>query len=162
MAIAPLPAGSYMQDNIIDMSNLVLRRIQLQFVPGNKQMPGLEKKSFKKNKYARATGIIKSATDPNLLVTHSSKSFNAKRREKAPYLTAFTMGMWIYEPKPPRHVPGTAKLYDEQGTEESPTRGRNLKHATGKESNMLLVPQPSNSLNDPLVWLSLTRSMAIE
>lgn len=62
------------------------------------------------------------------------------------------MGLWIYEPKPSRHVPGTAKLYDEQPTSESPPLdGRGLKHVTGKESNMLLVPQPSNSPNDPLV-----------
>lgn len=65
------------------------------------------------------------------------------------------MGLWIYEPKPARHVPGTAKLYDEQVTEESPSRTRELKHGTGKESNMLLVPQPSNSPNDPLVQCSL-------
>lgn len=67
------------------------------------------------------------------------------------------MGLWIYEPKPLRHVPGTAKLYDEEVTEESSPRTRRLKRGTGKESNILLVPQPSNSPNDPLVQFSPTR-----
>ncbi|RPA91821.1 MFS general substrate transporter [Choiromyces venosus 120613-1] len=62
------------------------------------------------------------------------------------------MGLGIYEPKPARHVPGTATLYEEQGTEEAPRRTSHLKHGTGKDSQLLLVPQPSNSPNDPLNW----------
>jgi hypothetical protein len=65
------------------------------------------------------------------------------------------MGLGIYEPKPARHVPGTAKLYDEQKSAEAPGHRVHLKHGTGKDSELLLVPQPSNSPNDPLVCLVL-------
>lgn len=61
------------------------------------------------------------------------------------------MGVGIYELKPARQVPGTATLYEDQGTEEAPSRTSHLKHGTGKDSQLLLVPQPSNSPNDPLV-----------
>jgi hypothetical protein len=48
------------------------------------------------------------------------------------------------------HVPGTS-LLDEvlgRGTVVSP----NLKRGTGKDAHIVLVPQPSNDLNDPLRW----------
>ncbi|PUU77106.1 major facilitator superfamily domain-containing protein [Tuber borchii] len=62
------------------------------------------------------------------------------------------MGVGIYELKPARQVPGTVTLYEDQGTEEALSRTSHLKHGTGKDSKLLLVPQPSNSPNDPLNW----------
>jgi hypothetical protein len=72
------------------------------------------------------------------------------------------MGLGIIEPKSHHHVPGTSRLYDDRivhpGVEATislePERLKNLKHGTGKEADILLVPQPSNSPNDPLVCFS--------
>lgn len=71
------------------------------------------------------------------------------------------MGMWIFEPKPSRHVPGTTQLYEGERTEESPNQRINLKHGTGKDSDMLLVPQPSDSPNDPLNWPIWKRDLTL-
>ncbi|KAI5846616.1 major facilitator superfamily domain-containing protein [Morchella snyderi] len=71
------------------------------------------------------------------------------------------MGMWIFEPRPLRHVPGTTQLYENERSEESPNQRINLKHATGKDSNMLLVPQPSDSPNDPLNWPLWKRDLTL-
>ncbi|CUS08976.1 unnamed protein product [Tuber aestivum] len=62
------------------------------------------------------------------------------------------MGLGIYEVAPARHVPGTARLYEDESTVEAPSRTSHLRHGTGKDSQLLLVPQPSNSPNDPLNW----------
>ncbi|KAG0131090.1 major facilitator superfamily domain-containing protein [Tuber indicum] len=62
------------------------------------------------------------------------------------------MGVGIYESGHARHVPGTATLYEDQGAEEAPSRTSHLKHGSGKDSQLLLVPQPSDSPNDPLNW----------
>lgn len=121
---------------------------------------GTGKYNGKKKNYARTTRIIRPMTCPSLCVLHGNSFITTDSIN--PVNSALVMGVWIYEPKPSRHVPGTAKLYDEQTTEESPARGRGLRHATGKESNMLLVPQPSNSPNDPLVQSSLTGGVMIE
>lgn len=48
------------------------------------------------------------------------------------------------------HVPGTVLLNDEAAHAEINTSG--LKHATGKDSHLVLAPQPSNDPNDPLNW----------
>ena len=66
-------------------------------------------------------------------------------------INQYTMGLGIYEPGPPRHVPGTATLYEDQSSGEAPSKKSHLKRGTGKDSQLLLVPQPSNSPNDPLV-----------
>ncbi|CCX33513.1 major facilitator superfamily domain-containing protein [Pyronema domesticum] len=75
------------------------------------------------------------------------------------------MALGILEPKSGGHVPGTARLYDTQlapGTEASPPeRHRNLKHGTGKNSDVLLVPQPSASPNDPLNWPLWKRDLTL-
>lgn len=49
-----------------------------------------------------------------------------------------------------KHVPGTSLFdtHDAQWVESS----ANLKRATGKNSHVLLIPQPSSSPNDPLNW----------
>lgn len=56
------------------------------------------------------------------------------------------MGLGVLDDSHLEHVPGTALLTDVQGINTSP-----LRHAKGS-SDILLVPQPSNSLNDPLNW----------
>lgn len=64
------------------------------------------------------------------------------------------MGFGIYEPDPSRHVPGTSTLYSKSGPGtqgDVPARTSHLKHGSGKDRDLLLVPQPSNSPNDPLV-----------
>ena len=64
------------------------------------------------------------------------------------------MGVGIIEPKS-AHVPGTSRLYDGGlaggGERGGPRSHSHLKHGAGKESDILLVPQPSDSPNDPLV-----------
>ena len=58
------------------------------------------------------------------------------------------MGLGIKEPTGSRSilVPGTSVLF-EQPTHDTGT----TKHAAGENSDLILVPQPSNSPNDPLV-----------
>lgn len=57
------------------------------------------------------------------------------------------MGLGVLEDSHLEHVPGTALLTDVRGLDTSP-----LRHAKGNKSDILLVPQPSNSPNDPLNW----------
>ena len=64
------------------------------------------------------------------------------------------MGFGVKEPKTisGEHVPGTATLYDLRGDaiDQGATR-TGFKRAPGKNSDIILVPQPSDSPNDPLV-----------
>ena len=64
------------------------------------------------------------------------------------------MGLGIIEPKTEggEHVPGTAVLYEGHRTVEHGGPSA-LKHASGRNADVVLVPQPSNSPNDPLVKL---------
>ncbi|KAH7379889.1 serine/threonine kinase 16 [Cadophora sp. MPI-SDFR-AT-0126] len=55
-------------------------------------------------------------------------------------------------------VPGTVILEEEQAHSENVTG--NLKHGTGKNSHVVLTPQPSDDPNDPLNW-STARKMSI-
>jgi hypothetical protein len=48
------------------------------------------------------------------------------------------------------HVPGTVLLDEISAHVESQTS--NLKHGTGKDSHIILAPQPSEDPNDPLNW----------
>jgi MFS family permease len=48
------------------------------------------------------------------------------------------------------HVPGTVILNEESAHTESLTGG--LKHGSGRNSNIILAPQPSEDPNDPLNW----------
>lgn len=64
------------------------------------------------------------------------------------------MGFGIREPEATqgKHVPGTATIFDktgDAGVDNSITL--DLKHAKGRKSDIILVPQPSDSVNDPLV-----------
>lgn len=56
------------------------------------------------------------------------------------------MGLGVLDDSHLEHVPGTALLTDVQGLNTSP-----LRHEKSS-SDILLVPQPSNSPNDPLNW----------
>jgi hypothetical protein len=70
------------------------------------------------------------------------------------------MGFGVKEPKivSCEHVPGTSLLVDIGGGNVELADDSNLKHARGKNSDIILVPQPSGSPNDPL--LSGTTSCA--
>ena len=48
------------------------------------------------------------------------------------------------------HVPGTVLLNDQAADVENITS--TLKHGTGKNSHIVLSPQPSEDPNDPLNW----------
>ncbi|EMC93683.1 hypothetical protein BAUCODRAFT_76266 [Baudoinia panamericana UAMH 10762] len=71
------------------------------------------------------------------------------------------MGFGIVEPKSIRHgqVPGTARLVDRVDTTEAGPDGRPLKHGKGRNAHIVLVPQPSDSPNDPLNWPQWKKEM---
>jgi hypothetical protein len=58
------------------------------------------------------------------------------------------MGLGVLEDDHLEHVPGTALLTDVVGTTDTSV----LRHDKGRNADVLLVPQPSNSPNDPLNW----------
>jgi len=58
------------------------------------------------------------------------------------------MGLWVLEPKTNEKVPGTVHV--ERDTEQLRSLTANLKHGTGRDEGIVLVPQPSDSVNDPL------------
>lgn len=64
------------------------------------------------------------------------------------------MAFGILEDRHSEHVPGTAYINDQddlpQELGDIPKEA--LKHGTGKYSHLILVPQPSDSPNDPLNW----------
>ncbi|KAI1212100.1 MFS general substrate transporter [Annulohypoxylon truncatum] len=65
------------------------------------------------------------------------------------------MGLGVLEDKHLSHVPGTALLTDVVGSDDYRRHGElatALRHGKGKDSDVVLVPQPSNSPNDPLNW----------
>ncbi|KAF2734535.1 serine/threonine kinase 16 [Polyplosphaeria fusca] len=65
------------------------------------------------------------------------------------------MGLGVLEDRHLEHVPGTALLADIVGEQEHRYHGRDtsaLKHATGRNKDIVLVPQPSESPRDPLNW----------
>jgi hypothetical protein len=66
---------------------------------------------------------------------------------------AFVMGFGVKEPKTVfgEHVPGTSLLVDIGNGNVELADHSTLKHAPGKNSDIILVPQPSDSPNDPLV-----------
>ncbi len=58
------------------------------------------------------------------------------------------MGLGVLEPNTTlEHVPGTSLLQDVIPTETS-----HLKKGTGGDNDVVLIPQPSSSPNDPLNW----------
>ena len=57
------------------------------------------------------------------------------------------MGLWILEPKSNEPVPGTVHLQEHLRRAQDTAQ---LKHGTGRNADIVLVPQPSDSPNDPL------------
>ncbi|KAI1397893.1 MFS general substrate transporter [Hypoxylon fuscum] len=66
------------------------------------------------------------------------------------------MGLGVLEDKHLSRVPGTALLTDVIGSDSYHRHGElntsALRHGKGKDSDVVLVPQPSRSPNDPLNW----------
>ncbi|KAF2877601.1 serine/threonine kinase 16 [Massariosphaeria phaeospora] len=65
------------------------------------------------------------------------------------------MGLGILDDHHLEHVPGTALLADMVDAERHRYHGRDtsaLKHARGRNADIVLVPQPSESPRDPLNW----------
>ena len=62
------------------------------------------------------------------------------------------MGLGVLDDRHLEHVPGTALLTDVIDADQHHHRGRLdtslLKHAKGRNSDVLLVPQPSSSPNE--------------
>lgn len=69
------------------------------------------------------------------------------------------MGLGVLEPNTTAHVPGTV-LLDQQAAHSENQTGR-LKHGTGKNSHIVLAPQPSEDPNDPLNWSSLKKHIVL-
>ncbi|KAI1619268.1 major facilitator superfamily domain-containing protein, partial [Exophiala viscosa] len=67
------------------------------------------------------------------------------------------MGFGILEPNTTGHTPGTV-LLDQQAAHSEGSTGR-LKHAAGKNSNIVLAPQPSEDPNDPLNWSQTKKNL---
>lgn len=64
----------------------------------------------------------------------------------------------VLEDKKLSHVPGTVILNEEVADSDNLTTA--LKHSSGKDSHIILVPQPSDDPNDPLNW-SATKKFII-
>ncbi|KAF8578767.1 putative cycloheximide resistance protein [Ramaria rubella] len=63
------------------------------------------------------------------------------------------MPLGILEDHHLQHVPGTALLEELLANAKASTPGSSkLKHGTGRSSDIVLVPQPSDDLRDPLNW----------
>ncbi|KAF5696227.1 hypothetical protein FGLOB1_13686 [Fusarium globosum] len=69
------------------------------------------------------------------------------------------MAFGVLDPKDGHHVPGTVNLDDQATSDNTEATSRSLKHATGKNSHIVLVPQPSDDPNDPLNWTLLKRNL---
>ncbi|KAJ4211750.1 hypothetical protein FSOLCH5_006495 [Fusarium solani] len=69
------------------------------------------------------------------------------------------MGLGILQPKDGHHVPGTVNLDEAAGT--ATVNNSHLKHGTGKNSHIVLVPQPSDDPNDPLNWSTMKKSIVM-
>ncbi|CAI6329017.1 unnamed protein product [Periconia digitata] len=69
------------------------------------------------------------------------------------------MALGIIEPRTERKLPGTELLLDTEQTEQSQEQG-GLQHGKGKKTEIILIPQPSNDPNDPLLWPTWKRETA--
>lgn len=69
------------------------------------------------------------------------------------------MGLGVLEPSTyVEHVAGTALLEEDESSQE---RHVALKRGTGKNSHVVLVPQPSADPNDPLNWPLWQRDLVL-
>ncbi|KAH8585664.1 major facilitator superfamily domain-containing protein [Bisporella sp. PMI_857] len=64
------------------------------------------------------------------------------------------MAVGLLESKSNEHPPGTVLLADDESLTDSTEAvvSRTLKHGNGRNSHIVLVPQPSDDPNDPLNW----------
>lgn len=69
------------------------------------------------------------------------------------------MGLWILEPNTTDPVPGTVHL--QQLAEVKLHNIASLKHGTGRHAGLVLVPQPSDSPNDPLSTFSVKFELSV-
>ncbi|KAK8205637.1 hypothetical protein M8818_004813 [Zalaria obscura] len=69
------------------------------------------------------------------------------------------MGLGVVEDHKLPHVPGTVLLDDENTQVEEITGA--LKHGTGRNSHIVLSPQPSEDPNDPLNWSAWKKEVII-
>jgi hypothetical protein len=63
------------------------------------------------------------------------------------------MAIGLFESRYNEHPPGTVLLDDDSSLVQTSevTVSRGLKHATGNNKHIVLVPQPTDDPNDPLV-----------
>ncbi|OIW22554.1 MFS general substrate transporter [Coniochaeta ligniaria NRRL 30616] len=66
------------------------------------------------------------------------------------------MGLWVLKPKTNEKVPGTVHV--ERDTEQLRSLTANLKHSTGRDVDIVLVPQPSDSSPGRKVFHSILLS----
>jgi len=68
------------------------------------------------------------------------------------------MGLGVLQDTKLDHVPGTILLNDETASEEYTLA---LKHGKGRNSHIVLSPQPSEDPNDPLNWSAFKKELII-
>ncbi|KUJ17693.1 MFS general substrate transporter [Mollisia scopiformis] len=71
------------------------------------------------------------------------------------------MGFGVREPRTTsgEHVPRTALIYGAESSDVESVPRTSLKRGTGKNADIILVPQPSDSPNDPLNWPQWKKNM---
>src|SRR2546423_9752153 len=69
------------------------------------------------------------------------------------------MGLGIVDDHNLSHVPGTVLLDEQAGHTEEQTS--NLKHGSGRDSHIILAPQPSEDPNDPLNWPQMRKDLSL-
>lgn len=79
---------------------------------------------------------------------HSPFDFGSSDPESPPSNKMPFLG--ILDDKKLPHIPGTVILEETAAHSQELTGG--LKHGTGRNANIVLIPQPSNDPNDPLNW----------
>lgn len=106
--------------------------------------------------------LVISSLHPLLSVISSSArnigSANSYIDTLTPHISC-TMALGILEPKTNVHVPGTILLNEQAAHSESQTQA--LKHGRGKNSSIILAPQPSEDPNDPLNWSTFQKHLVL-
>ncbi|KAM5354823.1 hypothetical protein ACJ41O_001469 [Fusarium nematophilum] len=69
------------------------------------------------------------------------------------------MGLGILEPRDGHHAPGTVTL--DQSAAGVNDDSNDLKRGSGKDSHVVLVPQPSDDPNDPLNWSGAKKGVVL-
>lgn len=69
------------------------------------------------------------------------------------------MPLGVLEPQGCPEVPGSITLDDSAARE--PPNSTHLKHGTGKDSHIVLSPQPSDDPDDPLNWSKFQKGLTM-